>query len=81
MYQKIGEKIKVAGVYKDYTFQPFKFQWNGRQLKIDKITLVSNIKNGLIKKRLYSVMIGNDIFRLLFDRESESWTIDEVWVD
>lgn len=81
MYQKIHEEIKVAGVYKNHTFQPFKFLWKNRQLKIDQITLASDVKDGMIKKRFYSVLVGKDIYRILFNRETETWILDEVWVD
>jgi hypothetical protein len=81
MYRKIDEPIKVAGVYKHNTFHPFRFMWNDRQLKIDTITLISDVKDGMVKKRFYSVVVGKDVFRLLFNRESEQWTIDELWVE
>lgn len=81
MYQKIHEEIKVAGVYKNHTFLPFKLLWQNRQLKIDEVTLVSDVKDGMVKKRFYSVTVGKDVLRILFNRETETWTIDEIWVD
>lgn len=81
MYQKIGEEIKVAGVYKGHTFKPFQLMWRNQQLKISAITLTSDVKDGMVRKRFYSVLIGKEIYRLLFNRETETWTLDEIWLD
>ncbi|NCN87427.1 MAG: hypothetical protein GW941_00875 [Candidatus Pacebacteria bacterium] len=81
MYQKISETIKVTGVYKNHTFKPFKFLWHDRSLKIDQITLISDVKDGMIKKRFYSVIVGREVYRLLFNRETETWILDELWLD
>lgn len=81
MYQTIGEEIAVAGSYKNHHFKPFKFLWKNKELKIDQVTLVSDIKDGGVKKRWYSVVVGKEVYRLLFDREVEKWTLEELWVE
>lgn len=81
MLEPIGEQIAVAGVYKSSGFEPRYFMWNHTKYDIQKITLISDVKDGNIKKRHYSVLVKNQLFRLLFDRDSEKWTLEEVWVE
>ncbi|MBD3250308.1 MAG: hypothetical protein GF381_01940 [Candidatus Pacebacteria bacterium] len=81
MYQTIHERIEVIGVYKQAQFKPVKFQWQQKIMLIDQITLVSDFKDGQVKKRTYSVQVGVDLYRLEFNRETEVWWLEEVWVD
>ena len=81
MYQKIGEKIWIAGSYKGEKFIPYKFKWGDREIKINQITLVSDVKDGGIKKRFYSVTSDREVYRILFNRESEQWTLEEIWIE
>lgn len=81
MYQKINQKIWVAGVYKNTSFQPVKFQWKNRLFPIEEITLQSDAKDGQVHKRLYSVLSGKEVYRLEFNRNSEIWYLREIWVE
>lgn len=81
MYQTIEEPIEVAGVYTKSTFIPKKFRWKQREYLIKEITLKSDTKDGGVRKRLYSVLVGKELYRLTFNREDETWMLEEVWID
>ncbi len=81
MYEPINEDISVIGIYQNHRFLPKKFKWHSRVFLIDEITLSNDVRDGVIKKRLYSVLSGGNVYRLEFNRESEQWKILEVWVD
>lgn len=81
MYQTIAEPIAVAGVYQHFRFIPKKFKWGSREYLIDQITLISDIKDGGVKKRLYSVLSGLNLYRLEFNRETEQWLLQEIWCE
>lgn len=81
MFQIIGEKIIVAGVYKNAIFLPKKFSWRDKTYLIEQITLISQIRDGQVKKRLYSVLSQKTLYRLLFNRDTEIWTLEEIWVE
>jgi hypothetical protein len=81
MYQKIHEAISVIGVYKNSKFKPKKFYWRSKIYCIDQITLWSNIKDGGAKKRLYSVLARGNLYRLCFNRENETWFLEEIWCE
>lgn len=77
----INESIDVAGVYLKSTFIPKKFRWKSREFVITQITMRSDTKDGGIKKRLYSVMVGRELYRLTFNRDMETWQLEEVWIE
>ncbi|MBT3249326.1 MAG: hypothetical protein HN846_04620 [Candidatus Pacebacteria bacterium] len=81
MYEEINEDISVIGIYKKHHFSPKKFKWNNRVFPVDEVTLSNDVRDGMIKKRLYSVVASGNLYRLEFNRESEQWKILEVWVD
>lgn len=81
MYQTIGEAIEVIGVYARQTFTPRKFLWNHREYLIERTTAVISIRDGTTRKRRYAVMSGSTSYRLLFNRDAEVWTLEELWVE
>jgi hypothetical protein len=81
MFHTIGEKVEVAGVYAKGYFTPKKLKWGTKILQIEKVTLVSEIRDGDTKKRIYSFTSGKELYRLLFDRETEVWVLEELWVE
>ena len=81
MFQRIDEKVDIIGLYTKGHFLPKKMKWNGRVFPIDKITLVTEVRDGEVKKRLYSFVSGKDLYRLLFNRETEMWVLEEIWVE
>ncbi|HSW90002.1 MAG TPA: hypothetical protein VLH19_03980 [Patescibacteria group bacterium] len=78
-FQTIGEKVIVAGVYTGAKFYPKKFLWQKQTYLIEKITLVTDMHEGQTKKRMYSVTVGSNLYRLVFNRDSEVWVLEEVW--
>lgn len=80
-YQVINEPIAVVGSYDQGRFTPYKFRWGRRVLPIETITLQAETRDGGVKKRLLSILSGNDLYRLEFNRESEEWYLREIWVE
>lgn len=81
MFERIDAKVSVAGVYAQGRFAPKKIRWGKKILLVDEITLVSEIRDGAVKQRLYSFRSGSEVYRLLFNRETEIWILEEVWVE
>lgn len=80
-YQPLNDQISVLGVFQNHRFVPKKFKWRQQTYRIDKITLVSDIKDGQIQKRLFSVVANQNVYRLEYNRTSESWLLQAVWVE
>lgn len=81
MYTIINEPISVVGVYTKNTFIPRKFKWRSKEYKITRITLATDTKKGLILERQYSVLVESTVYRLLFNRTTEEWSLEEVWIE
>ena len=81
MFTPIHEPIAVVGVYTHSRFIPKKFQWRTQTIPVTQITLVSDYKDGAIKKRLYSVEYQGAVYRLEFNRETEQWLLTEVFCE
>lgn len=81
MFLSLGEAISVAGVYKSSMFIPKKFSWKNKIYPVEKITLISDTKDGLVRKRIYSLLSGGTLHRIMFNRETEKWTLEELWVE
>ena len=81
MFTKINEPVAVVGTYNQSTFVPKKFLWRDRVLKIDKLTFVTDSRDGGVRNRVYSVVSGGNVYRLHFNRESEEWMISEVFFE
>lgn len=81
MFQTITEPIVVAGVFARGQFTPKKFQWKAKPYLISEITLVSDLKDGGVRKRSYSVMAAGNLYRLEFNRDNEQWLLLEVWCE
>ena len=48
---------------------------------VNQLTLVSDTRDGGVKKRLYSVQCGREVLRLEYNRETEKWLLAEIWVE
>ena len=81
MYQIIHERIEVAGVYKNARFEVRKFLWKDREFKVSEVTLVSDVRDGAARLRWYSVVAKGTVYRIIFNRETEVWWLEEVWVE
>ncbi|MEP7167689.1 MAG: hypothetical protein ABI758_06980 [Candidatus Woesebacteria bacterium] len=81
MFQRIDEKVEVAGVYKAATFVPKKIKWGKKVLLIEKVTLISDIRDGAIRKRMYSLLCGGELYRVVFNRDTEIWILEEIWTE
>jgi hypothetical protein len=81
MYQTIGEEIAVAGSYDQGKFYPRKFAWRQRIYPIEAITLSISAKDGEVRYQYYSVLSAGNLYRLVFNRDSQHWQLAEVWCE
>lgn len=79
MYLTIHEQIEVAGVFSHGKFVPKKFRWRSRELTIEGITYTGDFKDGGVRSRQYSVLVEGTLHRLLYNRDTEHWSLEEVW--
>ena len=81
MYQTIHEQIRVGGIFEKAEFKPVWFMWNKKHFKINEITLISDFKDGSIKKKIFSVLAKDNLYRLDYCPSEYSWFLEQIWVD
>jgi len=82
MYQTLHETIQVIALFSQGNCTPKKYLWRGTTFFIDQITLKSDVKDGGVKWRYFSV-VANDsnVYRLSWNLDSLEWFVEEVWID
>jgi hypothetical protein len=81
MFTPISESIAVVGTYNQSKFHPRKFKWRDRVYPVEQLTFVTELKDGSVRQRIYSVMSGGNAYRLVFNRDTEDWQLAEVWCE
>lgn len=81
MYQEINEPVQVIGTYDGHGFKPKKFHWRHQTYPISEITWQSDVKDGGVHLRHYSVMVGAQLYRLIFHRDLEHWVLAQLWTE
>lgn len=78
MLLQIIEKVDVVSAYVNGVFLPSKLRWRGRVYKIEKLGYRHKVKVGNALHHIFSVATNTLAFRLNFDTEILSWTLEEV---
>jgi hypothetical protein len=81
MYQRIDETIIVAGVYRPGKFIPKRFQWKQHTFDITTINTSHDFRDGNVRKRQFSVSVGENVYLIEFNRDQETWTLEQLWVE
>ncbi|HEX7017863.1 MAG TPA: hypothetical protein VF209_03070 [Patescibacteria group bacterium] len=80
MFTKLHDRIQVIGIFTFKGFIPKKFQWKDKVYLINQVTLVSDVKDGGLRQRWYSVEVRGNVYRLLYNRDHDEWWLEEVYV-
>ena len=75
MVTPIDETIAVGGIYERGAFSPRVFRWKGQKYTVEHVTLISDLRDGSVRKRVYSVLVNEVLYRLCFDRDHEEWKL------
>ena len=81
MFTPLNERVSVVVVYANNAVKPYKLRWRGQEHLIEKITLTSDLTEGIIKRRVYSVQFAGALYRLEFNRMTEHWKLLEVYCE
>jgi hypothetical protein len=80
MHEIINEKVSVVAIHNvdRKALMPFKIQWRGRIYYIKKLGYHHTVRDGKVLNHIFSVTDGNMAFRLKFNTDNLSWTLEEV---
>ena len=82
MDQEINQPIEVVVIFQRGRMVPVRFRWNGRMIKIKKITGWWRTNQGEFRIRHYTVIDENSQFCQLSYRErTAEWFLNKIWVE
>ena len=82
MYQDIEEPVDVIAVFENGVMKPLRFRWNGRAIKIKRITGSWKSDMGQTKIRYFAVLDGaSNFFQLAYDERNTMWVLNKIWVE
>lgn len=80
MTTAINERVKVHTVFNTAGRKvvPVKFQWGGREYRVEEITYTWESREGARKVLHFAVREGQNLFELVFNTEDMTWELREV---
>lgn len=82
MDQEINQPIEVVVIFQRGRMVPVRFRWNGRMIKIAKITGWWRTNQGEFRIRHYTVIDENSQFcQLSYKERTAEWFLNKIWVD
>jgi hypothetical protein len=81
MFTEIHEPIITLVSYERAGMQLKRFRWRNQLFAVEKVTAVTNIRDGSVRQRRWSVVSGGAVYRLLFDRVAETWELEAVYCE
>src|SRR3712207_3597061 len=81
MIEPIQEKVGVISIYDNLkrSFRPYKLRWQMREYIITKVAYYHKIREGRTIIHIFHATDGNLDFKLLFNSDTLSWTLAEVY--
>jgi hypothetical protein len=82
MDQEINQPIEVMAVFQKGRMVPLRFKWNGRVIKIAKVTGWWRASQGKFRIRHFAVIDENSQFCQISYRErTAEWFLNKIWVE
>ncbi len=81
MLTKLNDPIEVAVRFQAGKAIPWKFLWQGREIKIVKVNLVHHVWEGRSKIYYFAVSDNSNYFKLRFDTDKLTWRLVESYAD
>lgn len=82
MDQEINQPIEVMVVFQKGRMIPVRFRWNGRVIKIAKITGWWRTDEGKFRIRHFAVIDkSSQFFQLSYKERTAEWFLSKIWVE
>lgn len=80
-YQEIGEKIKVAAVFKNGTVFPYAFEWQKKRRVVDRVNLSYQEREGNSINYWFAIESRGLVGKLKYNNVSMIWVLEEIWIN
>jgi hypothetical protein len=82
MDQEIDQPIDVIAAFQEGEMIPVRFRWNGRVIKIARVTGRWKTDEGRFRIKRFAVIDGNLQFcRLSYRERTGEWFPDKIWME
>jgi hypothetical protein len=82
MYQDIDEPVDVIAVFENGAMKPLRFRWNGRAIRVNRITGTWKADVGQSRIRYFAVLDNSsNFFQLAYDERNTVWVLNKIWVE
>ena len=82
MDQEINQPVEVMVVFEKGRMIPVRFRWNGRVIKIVRVTGRWRSNEGKFRIRHFAVIDENSQFcQLSYKERTSEWFLDKIWVE
>ena len=80
MIEAINEEIAVITVYdpEKQRTMPWRLKWRGRSYHVVKLGYHHTVRHGRVLIHMYAVSTKTLAFKLRFDTEALTWTLEQI---
>jgi len=80
MFESLNDPVDVLTAFVDGRIQPLRFRWQGRVVRVRKVTGRWTRREGMTVLQCFSVESGSaDTYELCYDPRGPRWTLSRAW--
>jgi hypothetical protein len=80
MFESLNDPVDVITAFVDGNVQPLRFRWQGRVVKVKRVTGQWNRREGQSLLRYFAIeTAGADTYELCYDPRALRWMLSRAW--
>jgi hypothetical protein len=80
MFESLSDPVDVITAFVDGTMRPLRFRWQGRVVRVKRVTGEWNRREGQTVLRYYALeSAAAETYELCFDPRGPRWILSRAW--
>jgi len=80
MFESLNDPVDVLTAFVDGRMQPLRFRWQGKVIRVRRVTGTWNRREGQTVLRYFAVEAGGaETYELCYDPRVPGWTLSRAW--
>jgi hypothetical protein len=80
MFESLNDPVDVITAFVDGNVQPLRFRWQGRVVKVKRVTGQWNRREGQSLLRYFAIeTAGSETYELCYDPRALRWMLSRAW--
>jgi len=80
MFESLDDPVDVLTAFEDGSMRPLRFRWQGRVVRVQRITGQWNRREGQAVLRYFAVQgPRDDSYELCYDARGPRWVLSRAW--